>query len=94
ENDLLHDVFGAPGPLDHYLGPKDAQSLRLLSTKTLRHLRNGVYARHGRRFRDAELQNYFAAQAWYRENPEYTDALLNRMDRHNLKLIRFEESQR
>lgn len=31
---------------------------------------NEIYARHGRKFNDTELQNYFSSQAWY--TPEYT----------------------
>jgi hypothetical protein len=47
-----------------------------LFTEDLRVLRNEIYARHGRVFKDAELQKTFAAMNWYKPNPEYNDALL------------------
>ena len=32
-------------------------------------LRNEIYARHGRIFKRADLQQYFGAQPWYKANP-------------------------
>lgn len=91
---FLERVFNHPGPLERYLGPRDAQALRLLDTGSLRHLRNGIFARHGRAFSDPALHAHFESQDWYREDPDYSDALLERVDRHNLKLIRAEELRR
>ena len=58
-----------------------------LFTEDLRVLRNEIYARHGRVFKDAELQKTFAAMTWYKPNPEYNDALLTETEKQNLKLI-------
>ena len=41
-----------------------------LFVEDLRVLRNEIYARRGRIFKDKELQKYFEAQAWYRPNPD------------------------
>ena len=37
-----------------------------LSAEELRYARNEIYARHGRRFSDEELQDYFDSKEWYR----------------------------
>ncbi|MGD0112437.1 MAG: YARHG domain-containing protein [Armatimonadota bacterium] len=37
-----------------------------LSARELDLLRNEIYARHGRKFRASDLQEYFAQQSWYR----------------------------
>lgn len=58
-----------------------------LFTEELRELRNEIYARHGRVFKDVELQKTFAAMNWYKPNPEYNDALLTETEKENLKLI-------
>lgn len=39
----------------------------------LRILRNEIFAKHGRVFKDAKLQKYFEAQAWYKADPTFTD---------------------
>lgn len=58
-----------------------------LFTEDLRVLRNEIYARHGRVFKDAELQKTFTAMSWYKPNPEYNDSLLTETEQQNLKLI-------
>lgn len=39
----------------------------------LRILRNEIFAKHGRVFKDPKLQKYFEAQAWYKADPTFTD---------------------
>lgn len=57
---------------DHYIIPySDTQyltesDLRGLSEWELKLARNEIYARHGRRFKDPALQEYFDAQSWYK----------------------------
>ena len=57
-----------------------------------RRLRNEVYARHGRRFRDAGLQRYFASFSWYRPNAGFRESDLNATERKNVDLIAQYES--
>jgi hypothetical protein len=57
----------------------------------LRVLRNEVYARHGRVFKDATLQKYFAAQPWYVPNPDFKDDMLNEIESQNLAKIKAAE---
>ena len=39
--------------------------IRYLDSGQIRVLRNSIYARHGRRFKDANLRSYFNSQYWY-----------------------------
>ncbi len=54
----------------------------------LRVLRNEVYARHGRVFKDKELQKYFDSQAWYKPNPDFKDDQLSEIEAQNLAKIK------
>ncbi len=58
-----------------------------LFVEDLRVLRNEIYARHGRVFKDPELQKYFAAQSWYQPNPEFKDDSLSKVESDNLAII-------
>ena len=42
-----------------------ANDLNSLDLGQLRVLRNSIYARHGRKFKDANLRRYFNSQPWY-----------------------------
>jgi hypothetical protein len=68
---------------DDTLGDMFAEDLRVL--------RNEVYARHGRIFKDAKLQKYFESQAWYKANPDFKDDQLNDIEVGNLNKIRAAE---
>lgn len=45
------------------------QSFERLNTDELWYARNEIYARHGRGFRNSELQSYFNSKPWYTRNP-------------------------
>lgn len=66
-------------------------SLSGLFTEDLRILRNEIFARHGRVFKDAELQKYFESQGWYKPNPEFKDDQLNETEFKNLSAIKSAE---
>ncbi|NJK54077.1 MAG: YARHG domain-containing protein [Leptolyngbyaceae cyanobacterium SU_3_3] len=54
-------------------------------------LRNEIFARHGRRFKEPELQRHFKSQSWYqpRYSPnEFPVALLSKTEIQNAMLIR------
>jgi hypothetical protein len=59
-----------------------------LFVEDLRVLRNEIYARRGRVFKDPELQKYFAAQSWYQPNPEFKDDGLTETESKNLAVIK------
>ncbi len=62
-----------------------------LFTEDLRILRNEIFARHGRIFKDAELQKYFASQTWYQPNPDFKDDQLVEIESKNLSAIKSAE---
>lgn len=59
-----------------------------LFVEDLRVLRNEIYARRGRVFKDAKLQKYFDAQSWYHPNPDFKDEMLSETETKNLAVIR------
>jgi YARHG domain len=52
-----------------------------------RKLRQEIYARHGKVFKDRWLQKYFQSFDWYRPNPKYSDAVLSKVERQNVASI-------
>jgi hypothetical protein len=52
-----------------------------------RKLRNEIYARHGKVFKDRWLQGYFKSFSWYKPNPRYTDTTLTEVERQNAAAI-------
>ncbi len=62
-----------------------------LFIEDLRVLRNEIYARHGRIFKDKQLQKYFSEQPWYKPNPDFKDEMLTEKEYKNLSIIKAEE---
>jgi hypothetical protein len=52
-----------------------------------RKLRNEIYARHGKVFKEQELRNYFSSLDWYKPDRKYTDASLTAIERKNAATI-------
>jgi hypothetical protein len=53
----------------------------------LRVLRNSIYARHGRKFKDKNLRAYFNTQRWY--NPIYDEIPASRLNKYEKANIEF-----
>ena len=52
--------------------------------------RNEIYARHGRKFNDPEIQAYFDSKSWYHgyiEPEDFPDDILNEYEEANIELI-------
>ena len=64
------------------------ETLGAMFAEDLRVLRNEIYARRGRIFKDPKLQKYFEAQAWYKANPDFKDEMLSEIEAKNLAMIR------
>lgn len=65
--------------------------------KELKRMRNEVYARHGRRFNNADLQSYFDRQPWYKRRytpGEFPSSLLTETQFSNVQFIRSYERNR
>jgi hypothetical protein len=77
-----------------FLATKDITEEMLLGlfVEDLRVLRNEIYARQGRIFKDKELQKYFASQSWYKANPDFKDEMLTEKEYKNLAVIREAEA--
>ena len=50
-------------------------------------MRQEIYARHGRVFKEPWLQNYFSSFDWYKANPDFTDAGLTEVEKRNIATI-------
>lgn len=74
-----------PTQLDRLL---TLEELGDMSRRDLRILRNTVYARHGREFKSAVLQQWFSDKEWYRPNPDFDESQLTSIDKKNVRLIR------
>jgi hypothetical protein len=50
-------------------------------------MRDEIYARHGKVFKDPWTQKYFQSFDWYKANPSYSDAQLSAVEKGNLVVI-------
>jgi len=58
-----------------------------LFVEDVRKMRDEIYARHGKVFKDPWTQKYFASFDWYKANPNYGDAQLSAVEKGNLAVI-------
>jgi len=58
-----------------------------MSVDELGILKNAVYARHGRIFKDESLKKFFQRFDWYKEDPAYKVEMLTATDKKNIALI-------
>ena len=77
-----------PDSSTRYLSDSD---VRGLDDHTLMLARNGIYARHGRKFNDAEIRAYFESKSWY--NPtidpaDFTEDMLSDVEKANIAFIK------
>ena len=80
-------VYGTPYDWlsSRYVTHKDLVSL---DQGQLRVLRNSIYARHGRKFKDASLRQYFNSQPWYNGyRNEISAGELNKYESYNINFI-------
>jgi hypothetical protein len=66
------------------LGNRDVDGL---FPEVARRLRNEIFARHGRTFKDPHLQSYFASQEWYHPDPKFSLSSLTPLERKNVDFI-------
>ena len=50
-------------------------------------MRQEIYARHGKVFKEAWFQKYFETFPWYKADPSYTDAQLTPVEKRNIATI-------
>ena len=94
EDDAYESEYILPDSSTTYLTMDDLEGL---TAEECRIARNEIYARHGRRFSEEELQSYFDSCSWYTgtTDPEDFDgSVLNDYEEKNLALIvQYEEEQ-
>lgn len=61
--------------------------LQGLFLEDVRKMRDEIYARHGKVFKDPWTQKYFASFDWYKANSSFTDASLSAVEKGNLVVI-------
>ena len=90
------DALPIPEVPEYYILPDSDKKvlteadLAGLSAEDLRKARNEIYARHGRRFKSADLQEYFDEQIWYEGTigaDEFDNNLLSPTETQNAKII-------
>ncbi len=70
--------------------------LSYLTAYGLQVARNEIYARHGIKFDDEDMREYFEDQAWYQgtiESSDFSDDLLNDYEKANISLIESMEDE-
>jgi hypothetical protein len=96
ESDEEESEFIFPNSDSEYLTEDDLEGL---SAWELRIGRNEIMARHGRRFNDESLQEYFDSCSWYEgtlEPEEFDsqyDSILNKYEKKNANTIKAYENQ-
>jgi hypothetical protein len=70
------------------------EQLKDLELWDLKLLRGVVFGRHGRIFKDRDIQQYLKEQAWYKPDPNFSNSMLNQTERANLDLIRELEAEK
>lgn len=89
--DIQSGVIGGeyiiPDSNSRYLTESDIQNL---SIREINYAKNEIYARHGRKFKSQELQNYFNSKSWYRgiiEPSDFQQSVLNDYEKKNAELL-------
>jgi hypothetical protein len=67
--------------------PLTPNLLQGLFVEDVRKMRDEIYARHGKVFKDPWTQKYFASFDWYKANPGYSDASLSVVEKANIVVI-------
>ena len=88
-----NDDFIFPDSDSRYLSESELYGL---TSQQLRIARNEIYARHGRRFNDQGLMDYFNSCDWYEgtiDPEDFSESVFNQYERSNLDtIIRYEKN--
>lgn len=92
---LYGEEVAEEAAIDYILPDSDSRYLEEyelygLTVEELRFARNEIYARHGRLFKDEELQNYFDSKDWYYgyiEPEDFSENMLSDIEKANRDLI-------
>ena len=70
----------------------ELSEIKDLSLDDLKFLRGIVFGRHGRVFKDVDIESYLKERKWYKPDPNFKNAMLNDTERQNLDVIREAEA--
>jgi hypothetical protein len=88
------DAFKKLEAIDYSKQKVGREQLQDLEVWNLQMLRGVVFGRHGRIFKDRDIQAYLKEQAWYKPNPNFSNSMLNATERDNLDMIRELEAEK
>lgn len=82
-------IIGYENRLHRELATKPVlpQMLKDLSPEDARKLRNEIYARRGRTFKDPLLHDYFASLPWYQPSQRFNERMLSDIEKRNAAQI-------
>ncbi len=52
-----------------------------------------IFGKHGRIFRESDIQDTLKGEKWYKPNPNFSNSMLNDMERSNLDIVRGSEAE-
>jgi hypothetical protein len=67
--------------------PVSRRILEGLFIEDAQKLRNEIYARHGKVFKDKNIQKYFESFEWYKPDPKFNEKSLGQIERRNYAAI-------
>ena len=88
------DAFAKVAAVDFSKQSLKREQVRELEIWDLQRLRGVVFGRHGRIFKDRDIQGYLKEQSWYKPDPGFSNSMLNATERANLDLIRELEAEK
>jgi YARHG domain len=91
----VETIVAYENKLHNQLSTKPITSALLngLFVEDVRKMRDEIYARHGKVFKNEWTQKYFASFDWYKPDPKFTDASLSVVEKKNLTTIaRYEKT--
>jgi len=85
----VETIVAYESKLHNQIGTKPMTNALLqgLFLEDVRKMRDEIYARHGKVFKDPWTQKYFASFDWYKANPSFSEASLSPVEKGNLAVI-------
>src|SRR5256714_2014527 len=85
----VETIVAYENELHNQIGTKPITTalLRGLFVEDVRKMRDEIYARHGKVFKNEWTQKYFASFDWYKADPKFSEASLSPVERQNLSTI-------
>ena len=94
-DDMILDAQNAQETVEYIIPDSNSRYLTEadisgLTIQQINYAKNEIYARHGRKFQSAELQNYFNSKSWYSgtiEAVDFDESVLNDFEKKNAELL-------